>query len=77
VHFCNCVYCCDLQCNCIMCVDHVTLDYNSNRTAVWRAGTGRSCNRPPRRRFFLVFLCPWANAEMVPKMPSCQYMLLM
>jgi hypothetical protein len=27
--------------------------------------------------FFLVFLCLKANAEMVPKIPSCHYMLLM
>jgi len=30
-----------------------------------------------RQRFFLVSLCPKANAEMVPKIPSCHYMLLM
>jgi len=28
-------------------------------------------------RFFLVSLCLKANAEMVPKIPSCHYMLLM
>jgi len=27
--------------------------------------------------FFLVSLCPKANAEMVPNIPSCHYMLLM
>ena len=37
---------------------------------------GRSCDRPPRHRFFLVSLCLKANAEMVPKIPSCHYMLL-
>jgi len=31
----------------------------------------------PRNRFFLVSLCLQANAEMVPKFPSCYYMLLM
>ena len=31
----------------------------------------------PRHRFFLVSLCLKANAEMVPKIPSCHYMLLM
>ena len=31
----------------------------------------------PRHRFFLVSLCLKANAEMVPKVPSCHYMLLM
>jgi len=38
---------------------------------------GRSCDRPPRHRFFLVSLCLKANAEMVPKIPSFHYMLLM
>ena len=33
--------------------------------------------RPYRRRFFLVSLCLKGNAEMVPKIPSCHYMLLM
>ena len=31
----------------------------------------------PRHRFFLVSLCLKANAEMVPKIPSCHYMLLL
>ena len=31
----------------------------------------------PRHRFFLVCLCLKANAEMVPKIRSCHYMLLM
>jgi len=35
------------------------------------------CDRPPRHRFFLVSLCLKVNAEMVPKIPSCHYMLLM
>jgi len=30
-----------------------------------------------RHRFFLDSLCPKANAEMVPKIPSCHYMFLM
>ena len=38
---------------------------------------GRSCDRPPRHRFFLVSLCLQANAEMVPKFLSCYYMPLM
>jgi len=32
---------------------------------------------PPRHRFFLVSLCLQADAEMVPKFPSCYYMFLM
>ena len=39
--------------------------------------SGRSCDRPPRHRFFLVSLCLQANAEMVPKFPSRYYMPLM
>jgi len=31
----------------------------------------------PRHRFFLVSVCLKANAEMVPKTPSCYCMLLM
>ena len=34
-------------------------------------------NRGLRHRFFLVSLCLKASAEMVPKIPSCHYMLLM
>ena len=37
----------------------------------------QSCDRPSRHRFFLVSLCLQANAEMVPKFPSCYYMPLM
>jgi len=41
------------------------------------SATSTQVFRPPRHRFFLVSLCPEANAEMVPKIPSCHYMLLM
>jgi len=51
--------------------------YFKCRTAGYRSVLGRSCERPSRHRFFLVSLCPKANAEMVPKIPSCHYMLLM
>ena len=47
------------------------------RTAGYKSVFGRSCDRPPRQRLFLVSLCLKANAEMVPKIPSCHYMLLM
>ena len=57
-----CVYCCF---------------YFRCRTAGFKSVFGRSCDRPPRHRFFLVSLCLYANAEMVPKIPSCHYMLLM
>jgi len=36
-----------------------------------------TCDRSPRRRFFLVSLCLKANAGMVPKIPGCYYFLLM
>ena len=51
--------------------------YFRRRTAGYKSVFGRSCDRPPRQRFFLVYLCLKANAEMVPKTPSCHYMLLM
>ena len=57
-----CVYCCS---------------YFRCRTAGQKSISGKSCDRPPRYRFFLVSLCLQANAEMVPKFPSCSYMLLM
>jgi len=38
---------------------------------------GRSCDRPPRHKLFLVFLCLKANTETVPDIHSCHYMLLM
>jgi hypothetical protein len=47
------------------------------RTAGYKSVTGRSCDRPPRLRVFLVSMCLKANADMVPKTPSCHYMLLM
>jgi len=47
------------------------------RTAGYKSVFGRSCDRPSRHRFFLVSLCLKANAEMLPKIPSCHYMLLM
>ena len=51
--------------------------YFKCQTAGYRSVLGRSCDRPSRHRFFLVSLCRKANAEMVPKIPSCHYMLLM
>jgi len=38
--------------------------------------SGRSCDRPPRHRFFLVSLCLQANTEMDSKFPSRYYLLL-
>ena len=47
------------------------------RTADQKSVSRRSCDWPPRHRLFLVSLCLQANAEMVPKFPSCYYMPLM
>jgi hypothetical protein len=33
--------------------------------------SGRSCDRPTRSRFPVVFLDPGANAELVPRIPRC------
>ena len=69
---------------CILCVFVVSymyllyyMCYFRCRTAGQKSVSGRSCDRPPRHRFFLVSLCLQANAEIVPKFPSCYYMLLM
>ena len=62
VYLLYCVYCCF---------------YFRCRNAGYKLVFGRSCDRPPRHRFFLVSLCLKANAKMVPKIPSCHYMLLM
>ena len=84
------VYCCQLSsvycCNFLVCIV-VTLCvfvvlcvqccfYFTYRTAGQKSVFGRSCDRPPRHRLFLVFLCLKADIEMVPKIPSCHYMLL-
>ena len=71
-----CVYSCHLMCICCtMCV--LLFFYFRCRTAGYKSVFGRSCDRPPRHRFFLVSLCLQANAEMVPNAPSCHYMLFM
>ena len=57
--------------------DMIDYFYLRCRTAGYKSVFGRSCDRSPRHRFFLVSLCLKANAEMVPKIPSCHYMLLM
>ena len=53
------------------------LYYFTCRIAGQKSVYGRSSDRSPRHRFFLVSLCLQANAEMVPKTPSCHYMLIM
>ena len=57
-----------------MCIAVFTLDAGLLARSQY---SGRSCDRPPRHRFFLVSLCLQANAETVPKIPSCHYVLLM
>ena len=79
----SCVYCC----GCLVCIVVILCVfavlcvyccfYFRCRTAGQKSVFGRSCDRPPRHRFFLVSLCLKANAEMVPNIPSCHYMLLM
>ena len=74
----SCVYLCFLICIVLLCV-YCCLTYFSCRIAGYsqKSVSGRSQDRPPRHRFFLVSLCLKVNAEMVPKTPSCYCMLLM
>jgi len=52
----SCAYCCHLMCICCtMCV-HCCF-YFICRTAGYKSVFGRSCERSPRHRFFLVSLC--------------------
>jgi len=83
----SCVYCCELSCvyccSCLVCIVVILCVfavlcvyccfYFRCRTFDYKSVFGRSCDRPPRHRFFLVSLCLQANAEMVPKIPSCHY----
>ena len=69
---------------CICCILYVFVvlcahccSYFRCRTAGKNSVSGRSCDQPPRHRFFLVSLRLQVNAEMVPKFQSCHYMLLM
>ena len=55
----------------------IAVFYFRCRTAGYKSVLGKSCDRPPRHRFFSVSLCLKANAETVPNIPSCHYMLLM
>ena len=85
------VYCCELSCvcccSCLVCIVVILrvfaelcvycCFYFRCRTAGCKSVFGRFCDRPPRHRFFLVSVCLKANAEMVPKIPSCHYMLLL
>ena len=85
----SCMYCCSCLACIVVVVLCVLLSYVyllycvgiaffyfRCRTAGQKSVSGRSCDRAPRHRFFLVSLCPEANAEMVPKIPSCHYVLL-
>ena len=63
--------CCTLCVFVVLCV--YCCSYFRCRTAGQKSV---SCDQPPRHRFFFVSLCLQANAEMVPKFPSCYYMPL-
>ena len=67
--------CCALYVFVVLCAH--CCSYFRCRTAGQKSLFGRSCDRLPRHRFFLVSLCLQTNTEMVPKFPSCYYMLLM
>jgi len=64
----SCVYCCALSCcSCLVCIVVILCVfavlcvyccfYCRCRTAGYKSVFGRSCDRPPRHRFFLVSLC--------------------
>ena len=55
----------------------IAVFYFRCRTAGCKLVFGRSCDWPSRHRFYLVSLFLKANAGIVPKIPSCHYMLLM
>ena len=55
----------------------IAVFYFRCRTAGSKSVFGRSWDRPSRHRVFLVSLCLKENAQMVPKIPSCHYMLLL
>jgi len=59
----------------LYCAD-IAFFYFRCRTAGYKSVFGRSRDRPSRHRFFLISLCVKANVEMVPKIPSCHYILL-
>ena len=63
----------------VIILGNIVTDPNNARNNIrWPvAVSGRSCDRPPRHRFFLVSLCLQTNAAMVPQFPSCYYMPLM
>ena len=67
--------CCTLCVFVVLCVH--CCSYFRCRTAGQKSVSGRSCDRPPRRRFFSFSLCLQANAQTVPQFPSCYYMPLM
>ena len=72
----SCVYCCHVMCICCtMCV--LLIFYFRCWATGQKSISRRSCDRPPRHSFFLVSLCLYANAEMVPNISSCHFMLLM
>ena len=75
VYCCSCFVCVVILCVFVVlcgCCFFFTLDAGLLARSQYSEGI-----RPSRHRFFLVSLCLKENAEMVPKIPSCHYMLLM
>ena len=77
VYCCSCLMCVVISCVFVVLCGHCFFFYFRCRTAGYKSVFGRSCDRPSRHRFFLVSLYLKPNAEMIPKIPSCHYMLLM
>jgi len=74
VYCCSCLVCVVILCVFVVLCGHCFFFFRC-RTAGKKLVFRRSCDRPPRHKFFLVSLCLKANAEMVPKIPSCQYVV--
>ena len=75
VYCCNCLVCVVILCVFVVLCGHCSFFY---MPACWLEVSTRKVLRPATStQVFLVSLCLKANAEMVPKIPSCHYMLLM
>ena len=54
-----------------------TCSVTSNSLLICSFSACYTSRLPPRHRFFSFSLCPKANAQTAPNIPSCHYMLLM
>ena len=76
----DCVYCCSYL-MCICCTVYALLFFFKKKKDAGLLARSQYSEGPVTgllvTGFFLVSLCLKANAEMVPKIPSCHYMLLM